>query len=269
MKRLAAHFLVLTLASASSFAQVVGEIRPGSSVALTGGTVTIGIDITTGPGVSLGSYGAALEWDPALLQYDSDTSGGQPPFDTALVNRTSTAAGRLSFSDASPGGGTGRINVLNVTFRVLVQPPGTATFDLELTSLFSSGSFQDLRPSAIVNDGSTCAEDLVYDLVLSNPAGTVLSWVPIGGGQPYAVIRGMVDQLSADGLAVHLGFVTCLEISGDTTTGAGAEPANPDTAVPPLNRAFFYQVRTQTAGSTYGFADNCTMERVVDGGDCP
>ena len=51
------------------------------------------------------------------------------------------------FSDASAVGASGRLNVLEVTFLVTADPCLTTQVDLEVTSLFSADTFQDLLPA--------------------------------------------------------------------------------------------------------------------------
>ena len=102
---------------------------------------------------------------------------------------------------------------------------------------------------------------------------TILEWNPIfPQAVSYDVIRGNLSELSDDGVAVHLGAVTCLENDSlDTTTGEGTEPLNPDTDLPFPGDGFFYLLRFHdgTSDRTYGFVDQCARERVVDVGDCP
>ena len=153
--------------------------------------------------------------------------------------------------------------------------------------------------------GETLSVDVNLDFTgsgrLLGSYGAVLSWDPAalqylndaGGVQPFNspvvnrlnvssgtlmfsdashdVIRGRLDMVSIEAAFVNLGAVTCLENNSlDTTTAAGTESSNPDTAVPLLNRAFFYLVRPSVGSQfgTYGFTPQCAQERVVDAGDC-
>lgn len=101
----------------------------------------------------LGSYGARLSWDPQVLQFMGYT-GGQPPFDTPTVNTANAGAGLLSFADADAAGASGDVFVACFEFQVAGSEGSRTPLDLELTSIFTAGSFVDLLPVAAEIDGS-------------------------------------------------------------------------------------------------------------------
>ena len=250
------------------------EVRLATNFLATGQIFSLAVDLDAGlTGQPLGSYGAVLRWDPAVLQYQSDTGGGEPPFDTAVVNRTDVAAGILRFSDASPLGVPGGINVINVSLRVVADPCLTTTLlDLEFTSLFGAETFEDLLQVLQVQDATPSVTCLFLELRLVDPLNTILHWSATPGALSYDVIRGDVHQIFDDGVSIRLGNVVCLEDDSlDTTTGAGTESANPDMEIPLENEAFFYLVRKHDGlvNSTFGFLSACVRERLVDTGDCP
>jgi len=269
----AAIFIAVTWVLARPCAaQVRAEVRPASSRSAAFGTLTMAVEVDLGAGGRLlGSYGASLGWDPAALQYQGDT-GGDAPFDAAVVNRADVSAGRLSFGDASASGAGGRVNLLNVEFLVTAVPCLTAALDLEITSMFSAVTYEDLRPILQVLDGTTSVTDLAFNLRIVDPDLMLFEWDPIPGAVSYDVIRGERSALLDDGTAVRLGDVLCIEDdSMDATTAAGAEPPSPDTETPPLGQAFLYFVRffDGVGNSTYGFTDLCARERIAGSGDCP
>ena len=253
-------------------AQIRGEVQPATSVSLTGGTLTIDVNVDLrGVDKSLGSYGARLLWDPAALQYVSD-AGGVQPFNSAVVNRTNVGNGLLRFSDASPTGARGLVNILKVTFKVVAKPCLTSTLSLGFTSLSAAETFENLLPLLQVQDATTNITDYLFNLRVFGQPDTFLQWDPVLGAVTYDVIRGTLDMVSGTATLVHLGAVSCLENnSRDTTTAAGTEAPNPDTATPPVHNAFFYLVRFHDGvqNSTYGFTMQCARERFVDAGDCP
>ncbi len=105
----------------------------------------------------LGSYGARLSWSPNVLQFLGYT-GGQPPFDTPTVNTANAGGGVLSFADADATGAGGDVFVACFEFQV-VGPQGSGTaLDLELTSIFTAGSFTDLTPLAVEIDGAVSVD---------------------------------------------------------------------------------------------------------------
>jgi hypothetical protein len=243
------------------------------TVSFTDSTLTASLIVDLGSsGRQLGSYGAALTWDPTELEYLAHSSGGQPPFDSPAVNDSNTANGELRLADAAPLGAGGRVLLLSATFRAVARPCISAALDLQFTSLFAAATFEDLLPLLTVRGGTVDITDFTFDLRAVGTSETLLAWNPIRGALSYDVIRGGVWSLLAEPLLVHLGSVVCLEdASRDTTTGAGIEPANPDRSTPLPGRSFFYLVRFENAStlSGYGFAARCARERVVDTGDCP
>ncbi len=254
-------------------AQVRAEILPASSRsgAFEALHVTVEVDLGSSGGM-LGSYGATLAWDPALLEYQSDTGGGEPPFDSAVVNRANVAAGRLAFGDASASGAGGRVTVISVEFRVTGTPCVTAALDLEVTSIFAAGTFEDLRPILQILDAATSVTHFGFNLRIADPDLMLFEWDPIPGAVSYDVIRADRGALFDDGAALHLGDVFCLEDdSMDTTTAAGTEPPSVETELPPLGGAFLYYFRLfdGVRNSTYGFTDLCAREKIADSGDCP
>ena len=224
-------------------------------------------------GELLGSYGAELLWDPNVLQYLGDSGGGQPPFDTAVVNNLNAALGILTFSDAVPTGTGGRVNIMNVQFRVVGPPCVVTAVRLDFTSMFAALTFADLQPILTTRDATVEVPDQILDLRVTDPINTLLDWGAVPGGVSYDAIKGDILQLFDD-LAgfIHLGTVVCLENNSlDTTTGPGAEPNNPDTTIPLVGEVFFYVVRHHDGqqNQTYGFTRACGQERIVDAGDCP
>lgn len=264
---------LLAVASPAGAAPVA-RVLPAETETLTGDTLRFRIEVDmTGTAQRLGSYGAVLRWDPGQLRYASH-AGGQPPFQTPVVNTLEVGSGILRFSDADPGGAAGRVTVIEVSFLVLVPPNpcAPAAVDLGFTSLFAAGTFDDLLPSLVVSGAVAYVSDFDYGLRAVDPAATILRWNPVPGAVDYDVIRGTVRSLRDDGAAIRLGAVRCLEDnSRDTTTAAGSEPASPDSSVPVAGDPFFYLVRFFDGGrnSTYGFVRRCTRERIPDSGDCP
>ena len=264
---------VLILAAAPCFAQATGEVRPANAEAAQLGLVTMAVDVdmrTTGD--LLGGYGATLTWDTSALAYVSDTGGGEPTFDNAVVNRTGTATGLLVFGDASAQGLGGRVNIFNVTFQALGSPLSTTALDLEFTSMYAARTFEDLSSSLSAIDGIITVTHFLLNLSPVDLAGTLWEWDPVAGAVRYDLIRGNSGSVSDTGATVDLGSVTCIEDdSADTTTDAGAEAANPDTATPSAGDSFFYLVRLHNgvANQTYGYSHAAANQRLPASGDCP
>jgi len=265
-------FGLIMLVASPCLAQVRGEVCPAQGESSTFGTLTVGIEVDLGTtGKLLGSYGASLAWNPAVLQYQSDTGGGQAPFDTAVVNRDDVATGLLRFSDASPTGAGGRVNIFNVMFQVIAEPFVVTVIDLEFSSMFAAETFEDLQPILQIQDGTTSVTGFFFDLRPVDGEGKFFEWNVIPGAVDYDVIRGNLGDLFDDGATVRLGSVKCVEAdSTDTTTAGGTDPPNPDNKKPHLGTGFFYLARFNDGlgDKTYGFTRD-GHERVVDAGDCP
>ncbi|HZN03184.1 MAG TPA: dockerin type I domain-containing protein [Candidatus Polarisedimenticolia bacterium] len=105
----------------------------------------------------LGSYGAALRWNPTVLRFLGFT-GGDAPFDTPAVDTANVGTGEVRFSDMAPQGAGGDLFVACFDFEVL-GPAGQATqLDLRLTSLFTATSFTDILAMAAVNDAASSVQ---------------------------------------------------------------------------------------------------------------
>ena len=111
-------------------------------------TVNINIDVSgvASPDHKLGSFSSTLNWDPAVLAYNSD-SGLLAGF-TGVVN---PAAGQVTFNGANPTGAMGSITVLSITFDVVA--PGVSDLDLDISTMAAAETFQSLLPILTVHDG--------------------------------------------------------------------------------------------------------------------
>ncbi len=108
-RRLFPILAVMLFAGTPCLAQVEAEVLPAGRIVASGSILDVAIDVDLlASGEQLGSYGAELLWDPSVLQYLGDSGGGQPPFDSAVVNNLNAALGILTFSDAAPTGAGGR-----------------------------------------------------------------------------------------------------------------------------------------------------------------
>jgi hypothetical protein len=115
--------------------------------------VNINIDVSgvNSPDNLLGSYTGTLNWNPAVLSYQS-YSGAPPAGFTGLVTNGS---GLLTFNGANASGSAGNIPVLSITFNVVGT--GISALDLGYSAMGAATTFNDLRPILTVNDGSLVA----------------------------------------------------------------------------------------------------------------
>jgi len=115
---------VVATADASDTAPAVGEQV----------TVTVSIDMSAvnPPDNLLGSYTAALHWNPAVLSYVS-YAGAPPTGFTGAVNTANTATGTINFNGANASGAAGSTVVIAVTFNVVGG--GNASLDLSFSAM--------------------------------------------------------------------------------------------------------------------------------------
>jgi uncharacterized repeat protein (TIGR02543 family) len=119
-------------------------------------TVSINIDVSgvSAPDNNLGGYTGTLNWDPAILSYQSH-SGAPPAGFSGLVNTSNAATGQIAFNGANTTGTPGNIIILNITFNV--TGTGTSALDLAYSAMAAAGTFNNLLGILTVNDGSVVA----------------------------------------------------------------------------------------------------------------
>lgn len=119
-------------------------------------TVTVSIDMSAvnAPNNSLGSYTAAMLWNPSVLTYASHT-GAPPTGFTGVVNTSNAATGTINFNGANASGATGVTVAIAVTFNVIGG--GNAALDLNFTALAAATTFSNLLGILTVNEGTIVA----------------------------------------------------------------------------------------------------------------
>ena len=119
----------------------------GSFTLEAGATVvtTILIDMGTS-NEKLGSTSVRLDWDPAVLLYQSNAVTGTGPAPT--VNAAGAATGSLLFSLADAGGFTGKVQLLKVTF-VAGAALKTGALALSTSEVAAASTFTNLLPKTV------------------------------------------------------------------------------------------------------------------------
>jgi hypothetical protein len=193
------------------------------------------IDMSSHPD-PLGSYGAELTWDPLVLDYVSWT-GGDPPFLEPTVNTDDVGLGLLTFADADPNGAGGNVYVSCGQFDVIGVADSSSTLDLEMTSVYTAGTFIDLMPTAeafddsvsvilectigdVNDDGSIDSGDAL--IILSNGIG-----LPIPPELDERLVAGCGNadgegDTDATDANVILSFEIGLDVSGNPIDGSNA-----------------------------------------------
>ncbi len=138
-------------------------------------TVVVNIDVSSvaAPDNALGSYTGTLDWDPAILDYQSYSSAPPSGF-TGVVNTTGVDSGEITFNGANTSGATGNTIVISITFDVVGE--GTSALDLDFSAMAAAGTFNSLLSVLTVNDGSVTATEetpvtLGLDGAVSNATG--------------------------------------------------------------------------------------------------
>jgi pectate disaccharide-lyase len=113
--------------------------------------VTIAIDVSgvAAPDNALGSFTGALDWNPAVLAYSSN-SGIQAGF-TGVINAGSAGTGHIVFNGVNSHGVTGNITVLTITFGAVGA--GTSALHLQYSAMSAASTFANLLPLLKVTDG--------------------------------------------------------------------------------------------------------------------
>ncbi len=148
--------------NAPVIAQATGSAT--SSVTVTNATPTVGsqviaainIDVSgvNSPDNELGSFTGTLDWNPAVLSYNSNS--GLPAGFTGAVNIAGISTGQITFNGANASGAAGNTIVLNITFNVISA--GTSQLDLTYSAMAAASStFPSLLGILVVNDGSVNA----------------------------------------------------------------------------------------------------------------
>jgi len=110
--------------------------------------ISINVSGVDAPDNKLGSFTGALEWNPAVLAYNSHTGIGAGF--TGVVNPANAATGRIVFNGANASGATGNVTVLSITFDVVGE--GTSALDLSYTAMAAATTFANLLPLLTVTD---------------------------------------------------------------------------------------------------------------------
>ncbi len=147
---------LLLFLPAYGFTQTVpAESVPSNATPLPNETISVAINVDfsnlQAPNHSLGSYNATLRWDPVVLQFASITPA-PPPWNAPFVNSDSVAIGKLIWQAFQTGQSTGKINLLNVNFKVIGVPGAMDTLKLRFDVLRTT-TFQDKRSQLSIQNG--------------------------------------------------------------------------------------------------------------------
>jgi 2',3'-cyclic-nucleotide 2'-phosphodiesterase (5'-nucleotidase family) len=124
---------------------------------------------------ALGSYGAEISWDPAVLGYVGMVPNTTPGFESPTVNDVDAATGRMNFTHAVPMGAEGEVTIFELELRQLVAQPTEGLVDVNFTSMAAAFNFDVLEPEVTVDfspfTSIRTVDAAAFDLLVApNPA---------------------------------------------------------------------------------------------------
>lgn len=122
-------------------------------------SVAINVDISAlqAPNNRLAAYQATLKWNQNVVQFLS-TAAAPAPWDTPNLNLNDVTTGKIEWNDFVAGGTSGKINVLNLNFKVIGNPGDSTFLDLNFTEMTNS-VFVSLLPVLVTRDGKVVVQN--------------------------------------------------------------------------------------------------------------
>ncbi len=149
----AAKSVVATFAEVPPEGVVVSTVTPDDTTPNVGDQIEVVIDIdmteAAPPNDLLGSYTAALTWDPDILSFVS-YSGAPPTGFAGDVNVSNVATGSLVFNGANATGAAGKTDTIRIVFDAVAV--GSTTLDLSYSAMAAAFTFENLLPFLTIND---------------------------------------------------------------------------------------------------------------------
>ena len=121
--------------------------------------ININVSGVNAPNNLLGGYTGTLNWNAAVLSYQSH-SGAPPTGFTGSVNTGSTGTGLITFNGANAAGTAGNTAIISINFQVVGS--GSSTLDLAYSAMSAANTFNSLTGILTVNDGQ---------VIVASPAG--------------------------------------------------------------------------------------------------
>jgi len=219
----------------------------------------------------LGSFTAALRWDPAILRFDAV---GPAAFSAITVNADSAPQGVLKLAGANPNGASGRATVGIARFTPL-QGAGT-TIVVDVRELAAAGpSFANALPDAAPENGLYCPArgfwgDADADrsagsrdalLALSAAVGLDVSAFPdigladVDASAAIEARDALIILSHAVGIDVSAFRVMRIAVGACGSEAVVAYAVAPETATVAVNQGFFMQLRASVAGASRAIPD--------------
>jgi len=126
--------------------------------------VAINVDMSAlqAPSNRLAAYQTTLKWNQNVIQF-LGTTAAPPPWDTPNLTLNDVATGKIEWNDFVAGGTSGKINILNLNFRVIGKPGDSTALDLNFTEMTNS-LFVSLIPVLVTRDGKVVVQNRPPDI---------------------------------------------------------------------------------------------------------
>jgi hypothetical protein len=121
--------------------------------------VAINVDMTAlqAPSNRLTAYQTTLKWNKNVIRF-LDTISAPAPWNTPSPNLDSVLVGRIEWNDFVAGGTSGKINILNLRFRVIGNPGDSTFLDLNFSEMTNS-ALMSLLPILATKDGKVTVQN--------------------------------------------------------------------------------------------------------------
>jgi len=134
----------------------------------------------------LGSYTMTLQWDPSRLQLQSYSGGTTEGFSNPVVNDALVSEGKLIAAHAYPYGADGKVNILNLQFKVIGNIDAFANdeISMDFSAMAAAKTFTNLLPNLEIAGAESASEADAADYSVDNypnpfnPTTTVSFFLP-------------------------------------------------------------------------------------------
>ena len=219
----------------------------------------------------LGSFTAALRWDPAVLRLDAAGAG---TFCAVTVNADSSLQGVLKIAGANPNGATGRVVV--GTVRLSPLQTTSATIVLDVRELAAAGpAFTNALSDAAPENGLYCPARGYWGdpdgdrssgsrdalLALSAAVGLDVSAFPeigladVDASTALEARDALIILSHAVGIDVSSFRVMRIAVGGCGSEAVVSYAVAPETATVAVNQGFFLQLRATALGASRAIPD--------------
>ncbi len=197
--------LILPVSSICGDKKIKATANPVTTGITRGMTVEIPVNIDVSQyEFELGSFTARLEWDNTTLKFDSFEGGRTNGFENPTVNTKGADKGKLVFASAVSQGSKGKVNVLNLKFKVIGKPGVRSAVKLSFTAMAAAKTFENLLPyldsreiiSSIVSIGNNPIKFKLENYPNPfNPTTKISYSLPVAGAVKIVIYNTLGQQV--------------------------------------------------------------------------